>query len=219
MADQKIRYLSSGSRSIQINNALVGVHKVPAGTQYRPSRGQSTAQWDPDITGWDTSENNICTTAKFSGTNGNDHWVVRAFGVSSGIYPQGQIIGFEWDETNNSTKNHCLYLKRYGYALTKNNAYNFVDASGVMNQPSSYERSRSHTLDSETLSRLKDGWCFAEFRIQLSTQTGKTGTNASEFTIKNWKFKFKHDGGSGDMIIPANRPYSDREDGDSIGLI
>lgn len=219
MADQKVRTLSSGSRYIQIDNAMVGVHKVPAGQDYVPTRGESLAQWNPDISDWDTSANNICTTARWSGTNGRDHWVVRAFGITSGIYPQGQIVGFEWDEGNDSTRNHCIYLKRYGFALTKNNAYNFVDAGGDMNQPSSYSRHREHTLDAETLRRLKDGWCFAEFRIQLSTKTGGTGTNPSNFTIKNWRFKFKHDGGSGDMIIPANRPYSDREDGNSIGVI
>ena len=215
---QKVLYLSSGSRSIQIDDALVGVKKIAAGVQYRPTRGNSTDQWDPDISGWDTSENNICKTAKFSGENGRDHWVVREFGVTSGIYPQGQIIGFEWKESNDSTRNHTIYLKRYGFLLTKNNSQDFVDVGGNMNQPGDYKRSRSVTLDDETLRKLKDGWCFAQFRIQLSTKTGGSGSHKSNFTITNWKFKFKHDGGTGDMIIPANRPYSARGDGNSVGL-
>jgi hypothetical protein len=221
MADYKIHTLASGSRYIQINDALVGINEnIKAKTQYRPQAGNSLSQWDPDLDGtyWSTSENNVCTKAKFVGENGGNHWVVKEFGLTSGIYPQGQIVGFQFDEKNNSTRNHCLFLNRYGYALTKGNTYYFVDAGGVCNQPGDYSRTRSHTFNSETLRRLKDGWTFAQFRILISTNTGGTGKNSSELEIYNFKFKFKHDGGTGDMIIPENRPYSLREDNKSIGL-
>ena len=222
MAEYKVHTISSGvNRYIHIRDALVGMNEsIKANTVYRPEAGNSTAQWDPDLDGtyWSTSEKNVCTRAKFAGKNGEAHWVVKEFGLTSGIYPQGQIVGFKFDEANNSTKSHCIFLNRYGYALTKNGKYYFVDAGGVCNQPGDYSRTRSHTFNAETKRRLKDGWCFAQFRILLSTNTGGTGENKSEFEISNWQFKFAHDGGKGDMIIPENRPYSLREDNKSIGL-
>ena len=222
MADYKIHTIASGiNRHIHISDALVGINEgIKAGTHYRPTAGVSTAQWDPDLDGtyWSTSQNNVCTKAKFSGENGDNHWVVKEFGLTSGIYPQGQIVGFQFEEMNNSTRNHCLFLNRYGYALTKGGSYYFVDAGGVLNQPSDYSRTRSHTFNSETKRRLKDGWTFAQFRILISTNTGGTGKNKSELEISNFKFKFAHDGGAGEMIIPENRPYRLREDNKSIGL-
>ena len=219
MAQYKIHTLASGQNQfLAISDALKGVKRIPENTPYTPTAGVSLNAWTPDINYWDTGEDDVCATAAYAGENGKDHWVVRAFGVTSGIYPQGQIVGFKFDESNDSTRNHCIYLRRYGYALTKNNQYYFVDAGGLCQQPGDYSRTRSHTFNSETKRRLKDGWTFAEFRIQLSTQTGGTGKNKSNFAIKNFKFKFSHDGGSGELIIPENRPYSLREDNRSIGL-
>ncbi len=221
MAEYKIHTLSSGSRYLAIPDALIGINEnVKAGTHYRPEAGQDKAQWDPDLDGttWSTSQKNICNVAKFEGTNGAPHWVVKEFGLTSGIYPQGQIVGFQFDEKNNSTKNHCLFLNRYGYALTKGGTYYFVDAGGVCVQPGDNSRTRSHTFNPETKRRLKDGWCFAQFRILISTNTGGVGKNPSILELSNFKFNFQHDGGKGDLIIPENRKYSLREDNKSIGL-
>ena len=222
MADYKIHTIDSNTnRHIHIPDALVGMNEgIKAGAIYRPVAGVSTAQWDPDLDGgnWSTNEKDICKAAVFYGYNGKQHWVVKEFGLTSGIYPQGQIVGFQFDEANDTTRNHAIFLRRYGYALTKNDAYYFVDAGGLCNQPGDYSRTRSHTFNSETKRRLKDGWCFAQFRIQLSTDTGGTGQRESTLSLKNFKFKFAHDGGKGEMIIPENRPYSLREDNKSIGL-
>jgi hypothetical protein len=221
MADYKIHTLASGSRYLTIPDALVGMNEsIKAGTWYRPVAGASTSQWDPDLDGgtWSTGEKDVCNKAVFKGTNGKAHWVVKEFGLTSGIYPQGQIVGFKFDEANNSTRNHCLFLNRYGYALTKGSSYYFVDAGGVCNQPGDYSRTRSHTFNTETKRRLKDGWTFAQFRILISTNTGGSGSNESILTLSNFQFNFKHDGGKGDLIIPENRPYSLREDNNSIGL-
>jgi hypothetical protein len=222
MADYKVHTMAKGiNRFIHIPDALLGINEgIKAKTVYRPEAGNSTAQWDPDLDGtsWSTKDKDICTYAHFKGYNGKAHWVVKEFGLTSGIYPQGQIVGFKFDEVNDSTRNHCIFLNRYGYALTKNGTYYFVDAGGVCQQPGDYSRTREHTFNPETKRRLKDGWCFAQFRILLSTNTGGTGERESNFEISNWQFKFAHDGGSGDMIIPENRPYSLREDNKSIGL-
>lgn len=222
MADYKIHTMARGANKfIHIPDALLGMNEgIKAGTYYRPVAGKSLNQWDPDLDGgnWSTGTKDICTSAHFKGTNGKAHWVVKEFGLTSGIYPQGQIVGFKFEESNDSTRNHCIFLNRYGYALTKNDKYYFVDAGGVLNQPKDYSRTRQHVFNDETQRRLRDGWCFAQFRILLSTNTGGTGTNDSNFAINNWQFKFAHDGGPGDMIIPENRPYSLREDNKSIGL-
>lgn len=187
---------------------------------YVPNTGVSTNQWNPDIDYWPRSGSNISSgSVVYTSTNtGANHWQVEEFGVTSGIYPQGQIEGFQFYNANNSTRNHTLHVKRYGYLLTKGSSTWFVDAGGVLDQPSNYSRTVTHTFTSDTLSKLRSGWSFAQFRVQISTKTGGTGTNSSTLTISDFKFKFKHDSGTGVLIVPANRSYSDRGDNRSIHL-
>lgn len=186
-----------------------------ASTAITPNAGSDTSQWKNDVTWWGTS-GDVCASSSgsgvsSSGNNGKSHWQINKIGVSSGHYLSTEITGFKFQASQDSGAGHGMYIRRFGFLLTNKSSstHYFYDAGGTLSRGSYGTKSYSHTFSSTILnSYLKNGWCFDEFRYQLSTEGG-TGTRTTSVRVYN--FQFQYVGLSGkQLLLPVKRSYSSR---------
>ena len=196
-----------------ISNMFGGSESLSSGIT--PSAGKDTSQWKSDTNYWGNS-GDVCASSassgvSSSGNNGKDHWQVNKIGVSSGHYLSTEITGFKFQASQDSGAGHGMYIRRFGFLLrskTSSSSY-FYDAGGTLSRGSYGTKSYSHSFSPTVLNRyLNDGWCFDEFRYQLSTQGG-SGTRTTSVRVYN--FQFQYVGLSGKkLILPVKRSYSNR---------
>ena len=180
-----------------------------------PNAGVDTSQWKSDVDWWghsgDPCASGTSGAVVSSGNNGKDHWQINKIGTSDGHYLSSEITGFKFKADQNSGAGHGMYIRRYGFLLTKKNqsSHYFYDAGGTMSRGSYGTKSYSHTFSSDVLNNyLRNGWCFDEFRYQLSTYGG-TGTRTTQVIV--YDFQFNYVGQSGKhLILPKKRGYSSR---------
>lgn len=179
-----------------------------------PSGGSDTSVWKADTEWWGNS-GDVCSTSSggvFSrGDNGKDHWQINKIGTSQGHYLSTEITGFKFQAYQDSGAGHGMYIRRFGFRLVRKDSSSgyFYDAAGVLSRGSYGTKSYSHTFNSTILNNyLNNGWCFDEFRYQLSTQGG-TGSRTTSVNVYNFEFNYKGLSGK-KIILPAKRSYGDR---------
>ena len=178
-----------------------------------PNAGSSTAQWKQDVTYWGTS-GDVCASSgglRSGGNNGKDHWQNNKIGTSQGHYLSSQITGFKFKASQDSGAGHGLYIRRYGFLLAKKDqsSYYFFDAGGVLSRGNYGTKDYSHSFNSTILNNyLGNGWVFAEFRYQLSTEGG-TGSRTSNVTVYDFQFNYVSSSGK-QLILPVRRAWGDR---------
>jgi hypothetical protein len=181
-----------------------------------PDSGSSTSEWKQDVNFWGHS-GDVCSAnssggIRSGGNNGTKHWQIVKCGTSSGHYLSTEITGFKFKANQDSGAGHGMYIRRYGFRLVQKNGNSghFFDAGGVLSRGDFGDRNYSHTFNSTILNNyLNNGWCFDEFRYQLSTEGG-TGTRTTHVTV--WDFQFTYVGSSGKkLILPVRRSYGDRD--------
>lgn len=180
-----------------------------------PNAGVDTSEWKGDTDWWGHS-GDVCASSASggvysTGNNGREHWQINKIGTSQGHYLSTEITGFKFKASQTSGAGHGIYVRRYGFLLRKKDASNsyFYDAGGTMSRGDYGTKSYSHTFTSDVLNNyLRNGWCFDEFRYQLSTQGG-TGSRTTELTV--YDFQFNYVGQSGkNLILPIKREYASR---------
>lgn len=186
-------------------------------SSFTPTMGTSTSQWESDVEYWGTS-GDVCSSTNSngvlsSGNNGKDHWQINKIGVSYGHYFSSQITGFKFKAYQDSGAGHGMYIRRWGFRLTKKSGSGSInyDAGGVLSRGSDGTKSYSHTFNSTILNNyLNNGYCFDEFRYQLSTQGG-TGTRTTSVRVYDFQFNYVSRSGA-KLILPVKRAYSKRAD-------
>jgi len=184
------------------------------GQALTPNAGSDTSQWKNDVSWWGVS-GDVCGTSSngilSKGSNGKDHWQINKCGISSGHYLSTEITGFKFKADQDSGAGHGMYIRRFGFRLVKKNsttAY-FYDAAGTLSRGNYGTKNYSHTFNSTILNNyLNNGYCFDEFRYQLSTQGG---SGDRETSVRVYDFQFSYVGSSGKkLILPVKRAYSNR---------
>jgi len=184
------------------------------GQALTPSGGSDTSQWKNDTSWWGVS-GDVCGTSSggilSKGENGKDHWQINKCGISSGHYLSTEITGFKFKASQDSGAGHGMYIRRFGFRLVKKNSTSsyFFDAAGTLSRGNYGTKNYSHTFNSTILNNyLNNGYCFDEFRYQLSTQGG-TGKRTT--SVRVYDFQFSYVGSSGKkLILPVKRSYSNR---------
>ena len=204
--------ITVGSGYTRISN-MFGGNDISS-TTLTPNAGNTTT-WKADVTYY-LNSGDVCASGTGSGCRsyakdaGRDHWQINKIGTTSGHYLSTQITGFKFKVSQNSGAGHGLYVRRYGFLLRqKNGSSSYFWSTDAISRGSYGTKSYSHTFDSTVLnSYLRNGWCFDEFRYQVSTYGG-SGTRTSEVIV--YDFQFNYVGQSGKLlIVPVKRSYSDR---------
>ena len=164
--------------------------------------------------GWDGG------SARFWGSNARDHWAIFVFGGGSySRWMNGQFVsGIKFEENNDSTKGHGLFVFRYGIAITNGGSRENYDLSGKMDRPSSYGKTHTANFNSALMNRLNSGnWYVEKFFVEISC-AGGVGGGETTTTVSNLRFKTAGPSGK-NLVLPVIRSKSDRAKTDWIGKL
>lgn len=196
----------------RISNMFEGSSSVT--TKLFPTAGSDTSEWKADVDWWgnsgDVGSSNTSGGVKSSGNNGQDHWQINKIGTSSGHYLSTEISGFKFTVFQDSGAGHGLYVRRYGFLLrskTSSSSY-FYDAGGTISRGNYGTKYHSHSFNSTVLDKLDNGWCFDEFRYQVSSQGG-SGSRTTQVVVYDFQFNYKGQSGKR-LILPIKRSFSNR---------
>jgi len=147
--------------------------------------------------------------ARWSGKNGMNHYAIFLFGGGNSRWMNGQFVsGLRFEENNDSTKGHGLYVLRYGIAITNGSHRENYDLSGEMSRPGSYGKTHTANFNSALMSRLNGGWFVEKFIVEISS-AGGSGDRTTSTTVSNLKFKTAGPSGK-NLVLPVVRSKSDR---------
>ena len=149
---------------------------------------------------------------RWSSQSKYEGWMNTRFGVTDGRYLTGDFISgcsFRWITWPN--ENGGIALRRWGIQICKDGSHKRW-SSAEINQWDTSKTWHTISLDfsGDLLSQLNRGWQFEELHFMIHTPSNRnTPANTCELDIKEFKFKYKC---ADNVIIPAMRPYSKRDD-------
>ena len=180
-------------------NTSVGPIKVGA------SGGVTESFWGDINDYWYQSGGHPEGVAKWSGTNGSDHWSVREFGNDYSRYLDGNMVdAIQFKENNDSTAGNGLYIFRYAIGISNGSSKEWYDLSGKMNRPGTYGRTHTAYFNSTLMNRLKSGWYVRGLLVEVSCAPKRAGSHATNTTISNLKFRAVGARGK-NLILPVKR--------------
>ena len=186
-------------------------HKFDAGSNVSWSHENDMYWWiNTSTQGNDISQTSRTRGVKFEGYNGVSHHLHVAIGHDGGVYPQDCVTGFKFKYYAMSGSRK-IYPRKWGYGLRRmTNDTQWLYSIGSLSQPgTSGEYTKTHTFDSQTLEKLRSGYCFEELHLELSTDNC-CSNNTSECWVFGFEFQYKGGSGGAKLIVPAPRPFTDR---------
>jgi hypothetical protein len=193
---------------------------VVSSQNYTPDSGVSTEQWTKDVEFWGGTTGDICDSssnygAEVAGSNGKPHYQINRWGTTNGHYPKDHVTGFKFQVDQSSDAGHALFVRRVGVLLlaTGNTNTHFVDVGGLLPKYRAGTYTYTYDFSSDVMEKLANAYVFGEFRLLFSTDGG-SGSRDSSVKIFNFQFNYYTSGQN--MIIPAYRPYSERDQNNRI---
>ena len=175
--------------------------------------GNTTASWNTSGNYFNHVSGNdpAIETVRYDSWTRNEGWSNYKVGTSQSRYMTGEFISgceFQWRTYPNS--NGGSALRRWGIGI--------VLPGGVIKRWSSAEidqwstssswRTISYNFSGDILSQLNNGARFAELHIMMRTPSDRnTPGQSCPLEIRNFKYKYK----SNDLIVPAMRGYTNRD--------
>ena len=187
---------------------------------YTPDSGVSTAQWTKDVNYWGGNSGDICDFssnygATVQGSNGKPHYQINSWGTTNGHYPKDHVTGFKFQAVQSNENGHAIFIRRVGVLLlsASNSNTHFVDLAGLLPKYRAGTITYEYTFSSDVMSKLANAYVFGEFRLLFSSDGG---SGSRETSVKIFNFQFKYYTSGQNMIIPAYRPYSERDQNNRI---
>jgi hypothetical protein len=192
-----------------------------------PNSGTVDYGWDYDDPNYVSSYNGRLEqpdSFKSTVNTAKDRLTTISIGIDYSRYFTTEIKGFNFtaSATEYGTR-HVARVERYGYVLKNNyqegSIWWWASGSVQGHHQSSfnpYGITIDNDLNEEALSLLSSGFSFRGIRLLLSTAgTGSTSID-SRVKVGNFRFKYKHQEPTGNLIVPAYRPSSERKRSDMI---
>ena len=136
------------------------------------------------------------------------------WGVESGLYPDSNMIsGFEW--TYFLTKQpanfyHNGWWERFGVVMENGNFWAADPLTKDGSSNTGIEHTVTRALDNSGFQDALRGTAISYFRFHVSTEGGSYSTRAS-FYLRKFRFILRSGySTSHKIILPPNRPYSER---------
>lgn len=135
-------------------------------------------------------------------------------GVESGLYPDSNMIsGFEWSyfmTSQPANTYHNNWVQRYGVVFENGNFYAFQPLTKQSKGGTGMEHTVTQAIDSAEFQAAHRGTAIRYFRFNISTEGGSYRTRAT-YQIRKLRFILRSGySTSHKIILPPNRPYSER---------